>query len=138
MKVNRHKKAFSLMEIVITIVVVGTMVSMAIPGFINFQEKTKSSEGKNILLSLLGAQQHWAMDNNGAYTNTLNNLDIKIPQSGNFCNPTVRISNPIASIKRKDSSGACGASSLYTLTINTDGTISCIDGSTPICSKISY
>ena len=150
LRVNHSKKAFSLMEVLILIVVFGTITLMSISSFIIFSEKTKSAEGKHILISLLGAQKRWSLDHNGAYTDTLDNLDVIIPQSGSFCTPIVKISDPIVSIKRKgsgddggddedcDIGGGCGLNPLYTLTINSNGTISCQDGGSNLCSQINY
>ena len=135
------------------IVVGGTIALLSISSFIIFSEKARSAEGKQILISLLGAQRRWAMDNNGAYTATLNELDVTIPNSNSsvFCIPTVKTSDPIVFITRKnsESDGDCAAGGTskigdgdYTLTINSNGTISCFDGAkqtiSGICSKINH
>ena len=140
-RVNHSKKAFSLMEVLIIIMVLGTITSMSISSFFIFSEKARLSEGKQILISLLGAQKRWAVDNNGAYTDTLGNLDVIIPESSSFCTPVVKTSDPIASIERNDDLESCGGSDgLYIVTISSNGTISCVNvkKKQTICKKINY
>ncbi len=77
------------MELLIGIVVMGTLASIAISKFQTVVEKFQAQEGKNILLNLLGAQLRYRLDNNNNFTNNLSDLDIMVGQPKNFAMPNV-------------------------------------------------
>ncbi len=141
------------MEILITIVILGTMASLIIPRYTVAVEKGISAEGVNILGALREAQLRYALIHNGTYATTIGQLDISIPNSSNFFSPGITFFGGVGYIVRKntDGSGAytvnCTAfCSSYTITTNTayalgisvDGTIRCFDGPSPICGKMGY
>ena len=107
LKVARRQTAFTLMELLIVIVILGTLVSVSIPLYVSLVERFVFTEGEQILLAALGAQRRWALDNNGAYTNNLSDLDVDIPESKNFCPPVLATTDPIVSIQRKFSDSDC-------------------------------
>ena len=115
----KYPKAFTLMEIIIVVVILGILAGIALPKVVGPHERMISSEGMNILTVLLGAQKNYAAEHSNAYAagdpNTV--LDITIPTSTHFDAPTVANANPIASIKRDDGT--------YTLNIDDDGVIWC-------------
>lgn len=121
-----QKKAFTLIEIIVTIIIIGAMASFALPRFNNAVETTKSAEGKQILLSLLNAQKIHYLEK-GAYTTDLGELDVSIPGSTNFRNILLRTSDPIATIERN---------TLYILKIYLDGSFTCEDRTAGSCEKI--
>jgi len=135
-KGTRKEWAFTLVELIVVLVIIGVLASMALPRFQVTIEKVRSAEGVNILTALLGAQKRYAAENGGAYTSSMSNLDVTIPASANFNPPTVSSSSPLAAISRIDSptSGIDG----YTLTISDTGAISCSGGGGGICGKMGY
>lgn len=131
------KKGFTLMEITITVVILGTILSFAVPSFLNAMEKNMSVEATSTLITLLGAERRWFLDNGGAFTNNISNLDVILPVLNNFCAPVLSTVNPIVSIGRKSNAGSCLAIQ-YTLAITSAGVVSCTNGTSTICGKLGY
>ena len=138
MRWYKNNGGFTLIEIMVVLVVIGVMVALAMPRYQTAVEKVRSAEGVNILDALLGAQKRYSLENAGAYTSNINNLDITIPASNfsppTFNLPTVATANPIATIDRNGGS--------YRLTITDTGTVACVNpggGAVPlICTKMGY
>ena len=131
------KRGFTLMEIMITVVILGMILSFALPGFLNAMEKNMSVEATSTLITLLGAERRWSLDNAGAFTNNINNLDIQLPALSNFCAPVLNTVNPIVSLGRKSNAGDC-VGIQYTLAITSAGVVSCANGTSTICGKLGY
>ena len=130
--------AFTLVEVIVVIVIIGAIAGLALPGFQSSTETVRSREAVNILTALLGAQNRYAMENGGVFTNVLNDLDVTIPTPGNFAAPTVSAAvNPtdVAVTIVRSAGGFYGS---YTLTITRAGAVACAGGSGGICSKIGY
>ncbi len=128
-----RKSGFTLAEIMATLVIVGILASIAMPRYQTVVERTRSSEGIQIITALLGAQKRFALENNGNFSAVLGALDIDIPLSPNFDPPQV-FNEPTppdaaVSIDRNDGS--------YTLSVDADGTISCT-GDALLCQKMGY
>ena len=130
MPVFWKNKAFTLLELIVVIVVIGVLAGVAVPRFSHTIEKSRIAEAINILATLRNAQEVYNLEN-GAYTATIGNLDVTIPVSKNFVAPTTAAANPIASIQRN----ASGYN--YTLKIDSDGTVKCT-GVAPanICARL--
>ncbi|MBF0384379.1 MAG: prepilin-type N-terminal cleavage/methylation domain-containing protein [Candidatus Omnitrophica bacterium] len=58
-----QSKAFTLMEILITVIIVGVLASVAIPRYVSTVERVRAMEGINLLKQLLGAQKIYRMEN---------------------------------------------------------------------------
>src|SRR3989338_9836233 len=90
----RNKKAFTLTEIMVVLIIIGIMASFALPRFGTTAEFARASEGTQILTVLWTAQRKFAIDEvhnpGGGYTNNAANLDTRIPATPNF---TVMVSN---------------------------------------------
>ncbi len=138
-KVPQNNDAFSLIEIMLAIVIVGVSATLILPRFSVAMERVRAAEGVQILTALLGAQKSFEFEN-GNYTNVLANLDVEISRAQNFvipptvANPGNPVTNPIASIRR------IGA---YSLRINEEGTITCVAVNVPLpdlftCAEAGY
>ena len=136
-KSGTNNFGFTLLETIVVIIIIGTIAALAIPRYFSATEAVRSREGVGILIALLGSQNRYSLENAGAFTNTLANLDITIPGSPNFNAPNVFAAvNPgddAANIQR--SGGPYGT---YTLTISRAGTVTCAGGTGGICGKIGY
>lgn len=117
------KNGFTLTELIVTIIIVGTLAAVAIPRFSVVFERVRASEGVGILTALLRAQRAYNIEW-GAYTNDVNDLDVTFPNITHFNAPTASnpgnpVAAPIANVTRTGS---------YTLGINEEGSIRCTDG----------
>jgi len=135
---HRIKKAFTLVEVIIVVIILGIIASFALPRYTTVVERSRSNEGVQILMALLGAQRRHALENGSYKAGTGaggaivdGDLDIDIPVPDNFAIPVI-INNPnnVASITR---------TGLYTLSIDEDGTITCADiGANTFCARMGY
>ena len=148
------KTGYTLMEVVVVIVIIGTFVSIAIPSYTFFIERMINSEGKHLLLTLFAAQKRYALDHNGTYADQMADLDITIPQSNNFCfqpyNGPIYIpySSGVAEVFRKPAGGSCGGppgscvGGDYSIGIDFDENIWCYCCATGVdcelCHKLGY
>ena len=125
------------MEVIVVVIILGTVMAFALPRYFGSMETVRSREGVSLLTALMGAQKRYALENSGAFTNNINNLDLTIPPSANFSTVTVANNNPgvIATVQRDGANSSYGS---YTLTITDTGTIACAGGTGGICSKIGY
>ncbi len=79
-------KAFSLIEIIMVIAILGVLASIAIPKIVAPGEGVLASDGKQTLILVLGAQKRYQLEN-GAYAANIANLDVTIPASRYFAVP---------------------------------------------------
>jgi type II secretory pathway pseudopilin PulG len=103
-------KAFSLVEIIVILVILGIVTAIAIPNLVNSIEQTKAQQAKNNLLAISAAQEKYFED------------------YGYYCTGPSCGSNPIANLSLSAVTGdpfsyACSnASSPYQCSA-TDGTV---------------
>ena len=127
---------YTLLEIMITVIILGTIVAMAIPRLTYTFEKTRSAEAIHILESLLQAQKIYFFQHR-QYASALQNNELEIDpndfSSKNFNRPDIfNDANKVAAIKRNQSPD-------YTLSINDKGVIACsYPGSANIRKKIGF
>lgn len=121
-----HRQAFTLMEIMVTVVIMGVLAAVAVPSYSGHVERVKASEGVGLLTSLLAAQERYRLETN-AYATAIANLDLDIPNSANFNLPPDLYNSAarVATLTRSDGT--------YTLCINSTGVVSC-SGAANICS----
>ncbi len=122
------RDGFTLMEILVVIVIVGTMASVAVPSYVTHIERVRSSEGVQMLTALLAAQERFRLENNNAYATAMASLDIDVPNSANFTVPPNLFNNAakVATVARSDGT--------YTLCISSLGVVSC-SGAAATCGQ---
>lgn len=133
------QRAMTLSEILVVVIIVGIMASLVLPRYPIVVERTRITEGVQILTALLGAQRRFALENSGAFQdgtgggNALapGDLDIDIPASLNFNIPLI-FNNPagVATINR--TGGA------YSFSIDSQGNLTCVDGGSGLCQKMGH
>jgi len=65
MKVNysHHRRGFTLVEIMIVVLIIGILMSIAVPSFIQARQTARKSSCINNLKAIETAKEQWAMDN---------------------------------------------------------------------------
>ena len=124
---------FTLLEVMVTVIILGVAVLLAVPIFFNIVEANYAEEGKHKLQALLGAQKRYAIEHKDLYTSNISNIDVDILVSATFFAPYVNdniTASFIAGIGRKGSNP-------YTLFIKDDGTFVCASSNNNgMCTKI--
>jgi len=143
------RKATTMLEIVIVLLVIGVLVSVAIPHFVQSLERAHAAEGIQMLEALRTAAIAYEIENDTylcACTAGLSDcaggnfdeFDVSFNTRTEFpdfcalddCNGTCNPDTPLAVVERENG--------LYTLTIGSEGGIICDDGgsSDNWCEKI--
>jgi prepilin-type N-terminal cleavage/methylation domain-containing protein len=132
----KNNRAFTLMEMMIVVIIVGAITAVAVPSYSIHIERVRSAEGVQSLTALLAAQKRYQLENN-AYATVLANVDIDVAASNNFNVPTVaNNAAAVASIQRRNDPNIP-----YTLSISDVGVVACnCIGCNPanICNRIGY
>jgi len=72
---------FTLIELVVTMAIVGILAAVAYPSYVNSVRKARREDGMAALLELQLAQEKWRA-NNPSYTTTLTNLGYSVASNG--------------------------------------------------------
>ncbi len=115
-------------------IVLGVVASLALPNYLLSVERTKASEGAQMLEALLNAQRRHLLEYNDYVEGTdINQLDLDIelgPGTGNFEAPAVsKETGRLASIERSNGE--------YVLYIDSNGVIYC-ENAPDLCPKLGY
>ena len=78
-----HPSGFTLLELLITIIIVGILSAIAIPSFLGQIARARSTEAKSIHGTILRAQQAYRVER-GSFAGSLSDLDVKVSNSKNF------------------------------------------------------
>lgn len=71
------RRAFTLLELMVVVIIVGILAMIAMPQFFKAAEKARAAEGVNILGALRGAQLRYYSENpKQAFTDDLTELDV--------------------------------------------------------------
>ncbi len=114
------KKAFTLMELIIVVVILGVVAALAIPRMTGTTEQAILSEAISALESLHAAEKRYELEHPGVYV-ACAALDVDIVPK-NFGAPTCIASPAVGagSVRMTKSSGT-----VYTITKNIAGVFSC-------------
>ncbi len=75
-----NKKAFTLLEIIIVVIIAAVLASLALPRFFRTIEYSRSAEAFMVLSSLRSAVQRCYVSNQGTYVGcTIANIDFQVP-----------------------------------------------------------
>ncbi len=130
MKTIAQEKAFTLIEIMVVVIIIGVMAAFGVPAYQNAVERQIASEGISLLTAIRGSQERYRIDN-GAYTATIGDLDITIPASANYDTITALDGSTGGYV------GQVGRSTgTYILAITNTGTVGCCYTDANICQKM--
>ena len=130
---NHNPKGFTLFEVAITSVIIAVLACMTLPNYRSVGERTRSSEGVQILSAIYQAQQLFILENGGAVAGSIGSLALGIPASSPSFNGAVLFTTngQTAYIDRNNGN--------YRLYVDTGGNITCDDspGWTGICAMMN-
>lgn len=120
----KNSRGFTLIELTVVIVIIGTLTAFAVPRFRDAVERSKTSEAFIFLSSVQTAQERYH-SRQDSYTDDLAKLNIKMGAQRYFSVGTVQAGNTgnlkdswSLTLTRKDASAGYGA---YTVTFTQDG-----------------
>ena len=138
------KKAFTLVELIIVVIIIGILASIAIPQFNKTMERSRIAEASAVLGAIRGAQLRYKLENPAGYALDYTKIDIDLPNydssltspNGKFF--TYNVANAaegttattIATAQRK----AGSLYDQYILNINDQGRIYCADTGADACA----
>jgi len=131
----RKKNAFTLVEIIVTLAIVGTLAAIAYPRFMVTLEKMKAKEAEQNLIALLSSQKRYSLENGGTYANALADLDVEIRTLNEFGAPTITSNAAELATFTRNAGSSFGT---YSLTIDNTGIISCSGGAAGACTQLGY
>ncbi len=68
--VRRHKKGFTLVEVMIVVAIIGLLAAIAIPNFVRARETAEKSACISNLKQIQGAVEMWVLDTSAASSST--------------------------------------------------------------------
>ncbi|WP_148715146.1 type IV pilin protein [Chitinolyticbacter meiyuanensis] len=71
----RRKRGFTLLELIITVAIIGILAAIAIPSYQRYVLKTRRADAQTAMHRIAQAQEKWRA-NNTAYTNSFANLGV--------------------------------------------------------------
>ena len=80
MKIN--KKAFTLVELLVVVLIIGILAAIAVPQYEKAVEKSRTTQALAFMKTLYQAQQVYFLAN-GDYPNNFNDIDVNIPWTEN-------------------------------------------------------
>lgn len=133
-----NKKAFTLIEILVAVLIIGVLVTMAVPMYERTIEKSRFSEA-SVLLKRLADSKARTMDSMGLTTFTsgsftMNNLDSEFPTNADFSFSIVPSSYPNAVCAKRLRGNNAGVVLLY---LGELGGEACAGKATSICSEFN-
>ena len=77
-KGNNTSAGFTLLEVMVTVILIGILASLALPRYMQTVEKGRSAEARNVLGMIRSAQNAYFFEN-GFYTGSFANLSVIVP-----------------------------------------------------------
>ena len=121
-------KSFSLIEIILMIVIIGVMVTLALPKLFAKKESANVPEAVTALAALYHAQQMYVLDHPGSFATDCSVLEVSAT-SQKFSPPVCQNTNPIVSLQRIGGS--------YTIGVTQAGVFSCTSVNASACAPVT-
>ena len=82
-KMRKNNKGFTLVELMIVIAIVGILAAIAIPNFLSYQKKAKTSEAKSILGDVRTMEEAYRAETDG-YSSSLSQIGWTNPTGSTY------------------------------------------------------
>jgi type II secretion system protein G len=73
---RRRERGFTLVEIMIVVLIIGILLAIAVPSFMNARERSRANACRANLRQIQAAKEQWAMANNQGPTATLRGMTL--------------------------------------------------------------
>jgi len=83
MKLLKKSRGFTLVEIMIVVLIIGILLSVAVPNFIHARETSRANVCVGNLKEIESAKEQWAMENKKGATDTPQQSDLDGGGNGN-------------------------------------------------------
>ncbi|MDD4940005.1 MAG: type IV pilin protein [Candidatus Omnitrophica bacterium] len=124
----RKSPAFTFIELIVVVVVIGLLVLVAIANYAQAPESARAAEAYSMLAEISASENRYYMENS-AYTTTLTDLDIfeSAPSSSNFTFsvPSADASSGYAQAARSCPGAGCGTRKSYGMCFQSSKRASC-------------
>ncbi len=67
---RKTRKAFTLVEIMIVVAIIGILIAIAVPGFVQARNTSRARACQENLAKIDGAKEQWALENNKGTADT--------------------------------------------------------------------
>lgn len=85
---RKNQKGFTLIELMIVVVIIGILAAIAIPNFINMQNRAKEGSTKANMHTFQLAAEDYSVSHDGVYADAADSLNALLPSGGKtFKNP---------------------------------------------------
>ena len=120
------KKGFTLLELIVVIIIIGVLASIGFSQYTKMVEKGRTAEAKTVLGQLRSAEVAYYQEY-GVYTATLSNLATDAPSATcvatNYFTYAADATTTATATRCTGTNGKTpGAASVYSVTLNYDGT----------------
>jgi type IV pilus assembly protein PilE len=124
----RKRAGFTLLEIMVAMIIMGMLITIALPKYGQVLERSRQAEAVTLLGALRGSQLRYYVDNNNTYTSVITNLDIDLGTTKFFTYPSVPPSDTLLATASRNGVQQTAGTSGYQFSINRNGVIVCSSG----------
>ena len=97
----RNKKAFSLIELLAAVLIIGILAAIAVPQYQKIVMRSKAAQRIAILRSVVDAQKRYFLVN-GKYANSFGEIDIKMDNAGKPESAAIGMVNSTDAVRKFD------------------------------------